>query len=847
MKKIVITGGLGYLGTELCKLYSGVSWKNKVIVIDSRFLSERVNQLREWNIDFYQGGILDKQFISHFVKDADIVYHLAGITDVAYVSEDINLERDKKIKEVAITGTNNIINSISENCKLIFPSTHVVFEGIKEIKKDLTEDSPTYPVLAYAKSKAQNEIDIVNKAKNYIILRLASVYGYSQDSTRLSIMPNLFSKIASQNGTIELHMKGIQLKSLVSLIDVVRCMKFMADSNIKNEIFHLSKESCTIKDVALICKKINPSLRIIESDKKAPNLGYTISNKKLLNTGFKFLYSLEESILEMVKKWSIQEKNLNLEYIEKGDKEFIDERGKISNYELTEPINLIGYIESKKNTVRANHYHPIQEQKCLVIKGQFISIYKDLLDKDAIVQTHVVNAGDLVVTKPNVAHAMLFTEDTIFLNLVRGEREHENYGITHTISHVLVDDNRKNDLISGYKFVCRCCGQKKLKRIISFGYLPLANNLLNHQNDFFEEFPLELNYCPFCSNCQLSYCVEPKKLFSNYLYLSSVSQTFKEHFEEASKQYIEEFKLDPKTSFIIDVGSNDGIALDPFIKKGFVNALGIEPAVNLAKISQNKGINTINDFFNKKILRKINHKADLILFSNVFAHSDEIEDMTETAISLLNKKGVIIIEVQYLVNTIKDLTFDNIYHEHVNYWSLTTLNYFFKKYNLEIFKAKKIKTHGGSLRIYICKDKDFKRDRSVEDILKEEKDFGINDFKIFEKFSKDIFDLKKKIIKNFNQITKNNERIYGYGAPAKAATVLHFYKIFNYIKKIIEDNPLKQFKYIPGTNIEIIDKNTAKKEKIDYLIVFAWNFFSEIKKNNSELSSNIVSIKDLEK
>jgi len=847
MKKIVITGGLGYLGTELCKLYSGVSWKNKVIVIDNRFLSERVNQLREWNIDFYQGEILDKQFISHFVKDADIVYHLAGITDVAYVREDINLERDKKIKEVAITGTNNIINSISENCKLIFPSTHVVFEGIKDIKKDLTEDSPTYPVLAYAKSKAQNEIDIVNKAKNYIILRLASVYGYSHDSTRLSIMPNLFSKIASQNGTIELHNKGIQLKSLVSVIDVVRCMKFMAESNIKNQIFHLSKEFCTVKDVALVCKKINPSLKIIESDKQVPNLGYTISNKKLLNTGFKFLYSLEESILEMIEKWSIQEKNLNLEYIDKGEKEFIDERGKISNYELTEPINLIGYIESKKNTVRANHYHPIQEQKCLVIKGQFISIYKDLLDKDAIVQTHVVNAGDLVVTKPNVAHAMLFTEDTIFLNLVRGEREHKNYGITHTISHALVDDNKKKLLISGYKFVCRCCGHKKLKRIISFGYLPLANNLLNHQNDSFEEFPLELNYCPICSNCQLSYCVEPKKLFSNYLYLSSVSQTFKEHFEEASKEYIDEFKLDPKTSIIIDVGSNDGIALDPFIKKGFVNVLGIEPATNLAKISQNKGINTINDFFNKKILRKINHKADLILFSNVFAHSDEIEDMTETAINLLNKKGVIIIEVQYLINTIKDLTFDNIYHEHVNYWSLTTLNYFFKKYNLEIFKAKKIKTHGGSLRIYICKDEDFKRDRSVEDILKQEKDFGINDFKVFEKFSKDIFDLKKNIIRNFNQITKDYEYIYGYGAPAKAATVLHFYKIFNYIKKIIEDNPLKQFKYIPGTNIEIIDKNTAKKEKIDYLIVFAWNFFSEIKKNNSVLSSNIVSIKDLEK
>ena len=264
-------------------------------------------------------------------------------------------------------------------------------------------------------------------------------------------------------------------------------------------------------------------------------------------------------------------------------------------------------------------------------------------------------------------------------------------------------------------------------------------------------------------------------------------------------------------------------------------------------MSQDKGINTINDFFNKKILRKINHKADLILFSNVFAHSDEIGDMTETAVNLLNKNGVIVIEVQYLINTIKDLTFDNIYHEHVNYWSLTSLNYFFEKYNLKIFKAKKIDTHGGSLRIYVCKSKDFKIDKSVVEICQEEKDFGINNFKVFENFSKDILNLKNNITRNFYQIAKNNKNIYGYGAPAKASTVLHFYKIFNYIKKIIDDNPLKHSKYIPGTQIQIIDKITASKEKIDCLIVFAWNFFEEIKKNNNSLSKNIVSIKELEK
>ena len=296
-KKIIITGGLGYIGTELCKIYSGISWHHSIIVIDNRFISERVNQLRNWNIDFIHGDILDNKLVEKHFKDADIVHHLAGITDVPRTKSDSNNLKDEKIRLVGVEGTQNILENISDKCKIIFPSTHVVYEGIKEVKLDITEDELTKPVLSYSSSKAINEKQLKESGKNYIILRLGSVYGFSTDSMRIDIMPNLFSKIASQNGTLKLFASGRQIKSLVPLIDVARCFKFMEEKeDIRSTIFNLTKDTLTVKEVAEICKKHNPKVTLKETNDEIPNLGFSLSNKKLKKTGFEFLYNLDQNI-----------------------------------------------------------------------------------------------------------------------------------------------------------------------------------------------------------------------------------------------------------------------------------------------------------------------------------------------------------------------------------------------------------------------------------------------------------------------------------------------------------------------------------------------------------------------
>jgi SAM-dependent methyltransferase len=481
-----------------------------------------------------------------------------------------------------------------------------------------------------------------------------------------------------------------------------------------------------------------------------------------------------------------------------------------------------------------------------LIKGKYISVIKDLADPKAQIKTQLIQEGDIAIIKPNVAHTMVFLEDSIFLNLVRGEREHENYGITHTIPYILVDEKFRTELMENYSAIDRSSGSEDLKPVISLGLSPLANNLLDSLDQEDELYPLEMMYCPESHNCQLSYVVPAGKMFDHYLYVSSTAKSFRDHFEQAAEQYISEFNL-TSDSLVLDIGSNDGIALKPLQDKG-IKVLGIEPAKNIAELANANGVNTLNEYFTNETVSKLENKADLITASNVFAHADKLDDIAHAAFNALKEDGTFVVEVQYLLDTIKDLTFDNIYHEHTNYWSVTSINNFFNRLGYNVYKVEHINTHGGSIRVYV--NRGGEQQPSVNEFLQNEINFGLTDYKTYLDFAKRVEAAKANVNKNIKALKDQGLILVGYGSPAKATTSLNYYGVTsNEIDYIVEDNQLKHNKILPGVRIPIYSKDKLNEKLPDVIIVMAWNFVEEIKKNNQDLIDKgvkFISIKDLQ-
>ena len=233
----------------------------------------------------------------------------------------------------------------------------------------------------------------------------------------------------------------------------------------------------------------------------------------------------------------------------------------------------------------------------------------------------------------------------------------------------------------------------------------------------------------------------------------------------------------------------------------------------------------------------------------MFAHADNLAEIANGAFTVLKKMGSFIIEVQYLLDTIKDLTFDNIYHEHVNYWSVTSINNFFAKHGYSVSKVEHINTHGGSIRIYV-QNIGCKIDSSVSHFLKEEEKLGLTKYKTYLEFAQRVELAKKNAIRNIATLKNQGLMLVGYGSPAKATTSLNYYGITSdEIDFIIDDNPLKHNKLIPGVRIPIYSKEKLNEKIPDVIIVMAWNFIDEIKKNNQDLINkgvSFITIKDLE-
>ena len=380
---------------------------------------------------------------------------------------------------------------------------------------------------------------------------------------------------------------------------------------------------------------------------------------------------------------------------------------------------------------------------------------------------------------------------------------------------------------------CQISNSKNLDSLIFLGYLPPVNTLRKIGTTLEEEisFPAELLYCKKSKLAQLGCIVDKEILFPyTYPYTSSTTRILRENFADLYKDTKEMINL-KKKDLIIDIGSNDGNLLSNF--KDNHRVLGVTPE-KIGRLAIKKGIPTIIDYFNNKTVKKIlkkNGKAKIITATNVFAHIDNINNIVKNIIKTLDTDGIFISESHYLLPLIKTVQYDTIYHEHLRYYSLQSLNYLFKKHNLEIINTKEISTHGGSIRVYAARKGKYKVSKNVKlQLQKENKNLNK---KSFNQFKKNVVNSKIKLFNIINKLKKNNKTIFGVGAPSRASTLINYLGLDqDIIDCVLEINgSYKIGNYIPGTKIPILNENILTQKKPSYLLLFSWHIKDELKKN----------------
>jgi len=380
---------------------------------------------------------------------------------------------------------------------------------------------------------------------------------------------------------------------------------------------------------------------------------------------------------------------------------------------------------------------------------------------------------------------------------------------------------------------CRLCQSTSIKPILKLKSTPPANNFVSNEllNEKQELFPLKLYFCENCAHVQLPYVVDPHCLFDQYVYVSGTSPVFVNHFKDYANSVIDNYQPDKK-DLIIDIGSNDGTLLSFFKENGY-SVLGVDPAIQISKEANKKGIETINSFFNVKLARKIAKiypKASIVAANNVFAHADDLHEITKGVKEVLTDNGVFIFEVSYLVDVYQKTLFDTIYHEHLAYHSVKPLLNFFKLNGMELIDAQRINTHGGSIRgVAQLKNGPHKINKNVNNQVLMEESLGLDKIETFQNFSSKIQNIKYQLKSILQELKSQNKKIAGFGAPAKATTLMYEFELNNeIIDFIIDDNPLKQNTFTPGLHIPVLDSTHLEKKKPDYILILAWNFADSI-------------------
>ncbi len=383
---------------------------------------------------------------------------------------------------------------------------------------------------------------------------------------------------------------------------------------------------------------------------------------------------------------------------------------------------------------------------------------------------------------------------------------------------------------------CRICGKEDFNLAVDLKNQPLGNHFIKKEDLGKEPFyPLQMIYCNNCNLAQLSRTVKKEIVYSaNNTYLSGVTQSLKKHFTNLAKEVDERFAKHKKRKTVLDIGSNDGTQLQCYKDLGY-EVIGVEASHIISKIANERGIFTIPAFFNLKEAAKIGHFYDVINASGVFFHLEELHSVTEGIKAFLKKDGVFVVQCMYVKNIMENIAFDQIYHEHLLYYTLKTLNTLLNLHGLELFDAYISPIHGGSIIGFVSHIGSLLKTKRLELLMEEEEKSGCNDFITYQRFAKNIENLKLKNLEFLHNCKNKGKIVYGMGAPVKGNTLLNYFDIgTDLIQFLAEKNELRRGLYSPGKHIPVlIEKEIQTPPDVYY--VLAWNFKKEILQNNQHL------------